>query len=852
MMKTKYASIGLLLAAMGLLNACTEAEEMFVPDFDQPTVLTLTMPADRVVTRATDPGVASLNENEVATIDLFLYPTGATEEEALVHLLIPKKDIQASEMTADGKVVNTFKASLSKSVLRQLFADFDDGTDLTCDAFALVNLPSSIKSANASNSDLINALTGYTNAEITSTKVSELKKLALGCTDFSYTEAVSSESSHMKGKAPLYFVMSGENSLSLDADKRELTGNIDVYRSAAKVSLKLTDVAETATTKQVVDGIETVTKWVSELKNITVRMRNVLNEGFVDAPGEHVTTGYSDKDNLLLNSDGTEQVDVDGQTETHHMFSTDMPLYTYPNDWSENATHRSSLIVCVRWKEDGKTNATWQNTYYEIPIDDNAMKLVRNTHYKIQLKIGVVGSFVETEPYLLDDCSYTILPWGVNPETGATMNQVRYLVVNTKEATMNNIIAMPIAYSSSHDIDKYSMKLEVRDLRAQDATWTELVKEDPEESQSTFSDWNTDMFRVVLPSDNEGNNIGNNQVVVEHDLVNNGDEKSHYSAFRMTFTLRHKDDPKYSETIVVYQYPMVYAEAEKNSGAGNETTPSNTYYGYMFVNGTTAYENNYSDYSYNAGAHFLGGRNGITNNAGNKNPNRYIIKATSLRDDRYIIGDPRLSKVNNDISWANVTTESSKTPNWTNYGYDMYSSGSNNDLNYYHPTEESDRTIDMISPSFMVASSYGVCDIGIPKQNARRRCASYQEDGYPAGRWRLPTSAEVAYIVQLSAWGKIPVLFGVSRSNAYYWTANGVIRVNADEGNSSLYTGNVTTTYGTPYGNSYTAVQEGYSYRGVSVRCVYDTWYWDDKIPDANKNNFTWGDKEDATYWGAQ
>lgn len=836
---------------MGLLNACTEAEEMFVPDFDQPMALTITMPADRVVTRATDLGVKALNENKVETIDLFLYPTGATEEEAVVHLLIPRTKIEASDMTADGEVVNTFTASLSKSILRQLFDDFDNGTNLECEAFALINLPSSIKSTNTSNTELINALEGYTNAEITSTKLSELKKLALTCSDFSYTEAVSPESSHMKGKAPLYFVMSGENTLSLDADKHELTGNIDVYRSASKVSLKLTDVAETATTTQIVDGVEVTTTWKSEFNNITVRMRNGQDNGFVDAPSELATTGYFDKKDVLLKNDGTETVVVDGETEIHHMFSTEIPLYTYPNDWSGNATHRSSLIVCIRWQEQGK--AIWQDTYYEIPIDDNAMKLVRNTHYKIELKIGVVGSLVETEPYLLDDCSYTILPWGENPETGATMNQVRYLVVNTKEATMNNIIAMPIAYSSSHDIDKYSMKLEVRDLRAQNAAWTTITDFD---GSGHNAEWNTNNFRVVLPSDNEGNNIGNNQVVVEHDLVNNGDENSHYSAFRMTFTLQHKDDPTYSETIVVYQYPMVYADAEKNSDAGSGSTPNNTNYGYMFVNGTTAYEYNYNQNSNNAGAHYLGGRNGIPNNAGNKNPNRYIIKATSLRDDRYIIGDPRLSKVNNDISGANVTTESSGTPNWTNLGYDMYISGYNNDLNYYHPTEESERTVDMISPSFMVASSYGVCNIGIPKQNARRRCASYQEDGYPAGRWRLPTSAEVAYIVQLSAWGKIPVLFGTSGSNSYYWTANGVIRVNADEGNSSLYTGNVTTTNGTPYGSSYTAVNEGTArnpvYRGVSVRCVYDTWYWDDKIPDANKNMFYWGDKEDATYWGAQ
>ena len=138
----------------------------------------------------------------------------------------------------------------------------------------------------------------------------------------------------------------------------------------------------------------------------------------------------------------------------------------------------------------------------------------------------------------------------------------------------------------------------------------------------------------------------------------------------------------------------------------------------------------------------------------------------------------------------------------------------------------------------MVASSYGICTNGRSKEEARKRCASYQEDGYPAGRWRLPTKAEIEYVVNLSAWGKIPILFGYMQgttqytnyTKAYYWSANGATYVVARTGE----TGSDNTT------------------ANVSVRCVYDTWYWDDKIANANKNQFYWGDKEDAAYWNAQ
>ena len=143
----------------------------------------------------------------------------------------------------------------------------------------------------------------------------------------------------------------------------------------------------------------------------------------------------------------------------------------------------------------------------------------------------------------------------------------------------------------------------------------------------------------------------------------------------------------------------------------------------------------------------------------------------------------------------------------------------NRSLKYYHPTENNNRTVSMLSPKFMVASSYGVTQ-GISKDNAERRCASYQEDGYPAGRWRVPTQAEIEYVVGLSAKGIIPVLFGTAGEdeNTKYWSANGAVNVNPVQG----------------------TVEATTSDSNGPVRCVYDVWYWNDKC---TKTTFTWGDK---------
>ena len=117
--------------------------------------------------------------------------------------------------------------------------------------------------------------------------------------------------------------------------------------------------------------------------------------------------------------------------------------------------------------------------------------------------------------------------------------------------------------------------------------------------------------------------------------------------------------------------------------------------------------------------------------------------------------------------------------------------------NYYPADRNADYRL--ISPQFMVASSYGFCNYTIENiDDAESRCATYQEDGYPAGRWRVPTRAEVAYMIELSGWGTIPVLFSEGQ---WYWSAQGCVQYQ----NGNL---NISTT------------------ASGRVRCVYDTWYW--------------------------
>ena len=103
-------------------------------------------------------------------------------------------------------------------------------------------------------------------------------------------------------------------------------------------------------------------------------------------------------------------------------------------------------------------------------------------------------------------------------------------------------------------------------------------------------------------------------------------------------------------------------------------------------------------------------------------------------------------------------------------------------------------------------------------EEAVYRCAAYQEDGYPAGRWRLPTRGEIKFIAMLSANKAFTFLFS---EGGYYWSANGAVKVVA---------GGV----------------EDVNEEFALGRCVYDIWYWgeQDQLTGENRKVFTWGDRE--------
>ena len=119
-------------------------------------------------------------------------------------------------------------------------------------------------------------------------------------------------------------------------------------------------------------------------------------------------------------------------------------------------------------------------------------------------------------------------------------------------------------------------------------------------------------------------------------------------------------------------------------------------------------------------------------------------------------------------------------------------------------------------------------------EGAQKRCAAYQENGYPAGRWRLPTQAEIEYLMTLSNANKIPTLFD-PEPTAGYWAGGRLFMIRTNAGLLQF----VNATGITPNNKSYTIGGTTYN---VWARCVYDEWYWGSEQVDPTE---TWGGYKD-------
>ena len=492
--------------------------------------------------------------------------------------------------------------------------------------------------------------------------------------------------------------------------------------------------------------------------------------------------------------------EVNGETVTERR-----PFYTYPMEWETGSSMEPYLKLIIPWKYGNVT----RKYYYKIPFHGDA--LLRNHWYHISIDVQILGTEQADPPQV--DIYYSIADWeGTMDEATAdeihsvtsvpaTVITARFLSVPTTEYVMYNIdqLIIPIqsshdvevvgfdvasgAYTSSHDIDANYIGVNPRIYNPFTTTLNSsgnIVAARPDYS-ATDPSVVTHSFTYNQAADSDGWSVvvtGRESVTLTHP-INRDMSSSNYDVAPYTIRMRFRHEGEgaslYFTDVIVEQRPSIIIKPEANSGGkskygyayvntaqnnGNNWTRSGSYnrYTYSCTDGTwtgaSYYENNSRNPSaYDYWDYYLGSSPSDLSNSSNTNTNMYVIETSVLPTTgavaSYMLGDPRSRTIDNlGQSWCQSAAAVV---------------GNNRQISYYYPAGGAEYDY-FIAPKFRIASSFGSTQ-PMTFDNAKRRCSSYQEDGYPAGRWRLPTVAEITYMAQLTTDGLIPRLLGGSDSD---------------------------------------------------------------------------------------
>ena len=800
MKKLSFCSLSLAAAiALASVSACT-IKELDPQVLDgEGVVLRFFSDESLVVTKATTQknGEDALNENKLASVEYFLYSDAQKDGDALFHGYL--ENVAQNAPVSIPMTIEVVNNTLCPNGATNFWV------------YAIANHPRIVAEADPE------VLSG-TDVATLAAKTREI--------EFDGGNVKTPQTNFLMATDGLFEVTPVYRRNTVVA-----TANIGLKRVAAKITIAVrvvpqVEIRNTVTISGVTDTRTEI--WKPRMNGMYVYLVNgartgqvsgapVDNPGFysyqqvefnLTAPETHEYETYT----KVVDGDGNEILDGNGlvqynkTTTTGTFYPANSPFYTYPESWMYGTDEEPYLKLAIPWdrepgESDNKTpyGATSKIYYYRVycpatAIDMSNAQFLRNNWYKVILNVGILGSETDGGEMVING-NYYVVDWqeredgGGGSSTGndtdkeAEIKGARYLFLNEQNFTMYNLEDLMIPYVTTDPciIENFSAKkYDFSGSTKQEVTTTSMAA------------WNMDVNLVTTAT---GAHISFTHPLNNDTSTNDFD----VSQYIITFTLRHKDDPSYAKVVTITQYPAIVIDAKLNSD-GN----SDTHHGYVFIDNSSST----SDYTATWKR-----RTAITGGS-NSNPNMYLISTSVLSDSDMLIGDPRTS---------NKYKDSDLVSGWASSSAPCVDGTSNRRLTNYYPTSQDEASSKVIAPVFRIASSHGQSS-RMSYSDAQRRCASYQEDGCPAGRWRIPTMSEVLFITTLSQKNMIPKLFTFADTalDESYWCANG--KIDGVNGVPTYFSG----TDGTRW-----------------VRCVYDEWYWsgmEEGVSTVTNTTFTWGD----------
>lgn len=787
----------LLLAACGKEAPSPDAGSL--PDHCIELRLANLHPALETKADAHSRGADAYNENLVLSVDCFFYPNGKTNEKAVFTAFG-----RGAEPKAEGdSTIYTVKVFFTDADAQKMFGSTVSGT---CEVYVICNAPLNYGS---------------------NTSAPALKELVV---EHDFSAQTVQESFVMPAEEPSTVTLtttgSGESAV------RTASGRVHVKRSAAKMQLYLH-----IPTLFVDEGNQ---EWEPVFgQGVQIMMANLAKRGKVDGSysvqtSEYVSTEYRPVVEL---APGELLPGKEFYNYSH------VPFYSYPCAWSDLSDYASTFVFRIPWRIKGETGYQWKS--YQLSPNLVGQKFEANHFYRTYVTISSLGGADIEHAVVIPECDYVIQDW-INESAGAGQGIVpgqlityKYLVVDEPDVTLNNEETAQYTYVTSAPITS----IKITKVQYYDNTQADPLRtvNNPAGGTITAATGSVSTAAGTITVSRETHGL----VTISHSLTDQ------YSQIVVYATITNGDGC--TQDIIMTQNPSI--QLIRKGGAGN-----------VFVNGwfarvTTSPGSNWNNNNYRysdnttgaSGTFYHNGRNTLWTNyqinngtttvnghkcgsygtilgrvAGlddsiDKNFYTTLVAVSSFNDANnffmangnkvyYRIGDPRVPS-------SDVYTGSASWTDEDNFYYYVYYNNNNttdragqwSDPESILICSQAEDGHSIIAPRFLVSSALNA-NTGLTFDQAVKRGATYQEAGYPAGRWRLPSEAEIAFIVARQRDGVIPTLYA---TNSYYWAGSGrLVYIPTDKNAGIVFSASDGATH--------------------SCRFVYDLWDWGEEAAAAN------------------
>ena len=616
---------------------------------------------------------------------------------------------------------------------------------------------------------------------------------------------------------------------------------VKVSRVAAKMVLNFT------VAKEYIDG--TKDKWTPVLNQMWWNFLYARKTGaFVNAAPQ----AFDTKDNYYNTAPDVAPIALNGgalNADNKYEYTTD-PVYTYPQSYKTSDVTAPYYKLFLPWVSQKKGQ---NNFYYKIILPNLPMEggekgvnyFQRNKIYQLKVDVSVIGG-TEDDWALFSDYIF-VADWYSPGEIATSVESARYLDVPVKKYTIYGINEITVPVVSSNDIEIVSVSGSQKTVMGETKNVRSFVINQTPDTGNYCDATGSESFKLHYELD--------------PDITTTTNNSFDCTPIEWTVKIHHKatsDEPYLTKevTVTIVQYPSIYAVLRDG---GNSFV--NGFYALQTasVTPTPHTENRYSNNTYyrwnNSGTLYadpnneenpndlVNGSYGKLNQVtADKGTTMTLVTVTAFSESSdsytvwsdgtssgapatgqktefdYIIGDPRVTW---DSFWGDFPANQR---NLRPYLWGSTGQGNQRTLNM-EDWDDVDKIMvtgtqkNIIAPAYMFSSDIGgrPDNNGVRYENAVKRCATYQEAGYPAGRWRLPTEAELYFAYCLQHMGVIPHLFNggagyhASSGNVFDWTDN---RNNSGDRSGLSFLRNDWVS------------QQNANNIVHSIRCVYDIWYW--------------------------